>query len=306
MKIPPVLRVAWRSVKYRAYGEAWLNRRSRGRFEARRPELSGAQARVVDDLRREGFALAKVDELLGDRDGSELWKTASAAGRGFVDGERVRKGIERYRPGQSGGKDYLVRLNEARQTLGPDDPWLRIGLSPAFLDTVNAYLGLWSKLNYVDLWYTIPSPVERQAVASQRWHRDPEDQRLVKIFLYLADVDAGAGPLEYVRGSHGGGRYARMWPNPDPGTASYPPEGEVDAHIPESDRVVATGPAGTLVFCDTHGLHRGGLATGSPRVLANWAYVTPASIFARRFEVSWAPGSAGSAGLSEAAEFAVR
>ena len=295
MKVPPIVRRVWRGIKYRGYGQGWLNRTSRRRFEARRPALSEAQARVAEDLRRDGFAMAKVGELVPD-----LWPEAAEAGRAFIAGERVQRGIEAYQPGGSRGKDYIVKQWDSRPSLPPSDPWLRLGLAPALLDTVNSYLGLWSKLNYVDAWYTIPSPVDRKAQASQRWHRDPEDERLVKVFLYLSDVGTGAGPLEYVRGSHGGGRWAGLWPNPDPGTASYPPEGELESRIPAADRVLATGPAGTLVFCDTYGFHRGGLATEQPRVLATWAYVTPASIFARRFDVT------GSTEIGEAAEFAVR
>lgn len=293
MNVPAPLRRAWRGIKYRGYGQGWLNRASRRRFEARKPALGEAQARMVDDLRRDGFAMADVRELVPD-----LWEEAAEAGRAFIGSEGVRRGIEDYRPGESRGKGYIVKLHESRPTLPAGDVWLRIGLDPALLETVNSYLGLWSKLNYVDAWYTIPSPVERQAQASQRWHRDPEDERLVKAFLYLSDVGAGAGPLEYVRGSHGRGRWAGLYPNPDPGTASYPPEGELEARIPAEDRVLATGPAGTLVFCDTYGFHRGGLATEQARVLATWAYVTPASIFARRFDVAGSMDS-------EAAEFAV-
>jgi hypothetical protein len=298
VSIPAPLRRAWRVAKFRGFGQGWLNRLSRQRFEARRPTLGEAQARVVEDLRRDGFARAEVRELV-----PELWEEAAEAGRAFVAGERVRRGVEVYRPEAGKGKDYIVKLWDSRPSIPLADPWLRIGLSPALLETVNSYLGLWSKLNYVDLWYTIPSPLLRQAVASQRWHRDPEDERLVKVFLYLSDVDAEAGPLEYVRGSHGRGRHASLWPNRDPGTASYPPEGEVEALIPAADRVSCTGPAGTLVFCDTHGLHRGGLATERARVLANWAFVTPASIFARRFDVSWPIEPRG---LDAAAEFALR
>jgi len=296
------LRRAWRALKYRGYGQGWLNPSSRRRFAKRRPALSGTQAQVVECLRRDGLACVQAGDLLPE---TSLWPAAAAAGRAFTDSEHVRRGVAAYQPegGQARGKDYIVRLWESRPSLLLDDPWLRMGLSPALLDIVNSYLGLWSKLNYVDLWYTIPSPVSRQAVASQRWHRDPEDQRLVKVFLYLSDVDLGAGPLEYVRGSHSAGRHARLWPNPDPGTASYPPDGEVAAKIPAEDLAVCTGTAGTLVFCDTHGLHRGGLATEQARVLANWAYVTPASIFARRFDVSWPVGSSG---LDAAAEFALR
>jgi hypothetical protein len=302
MKVSPPLRRTWRALKYYGYGQGWLNARSRRRFEASRPELGAVQAKAMDDLKRDGFALVDAAALFA---GSGLWEAAREAGREFAGSELVRQGIESYLPraGTAGGKDYLVRLRDSWQSLPPDDLWLRIGLSPALLDVVSSYLGLWPKLNFVDVWYTVPSPAERQAVASQRWHRDPDDRKLVKAFLYLADVDAGAGPLEYVRGSHGRGPHARRWPGSDLGTASYPPEGAVEAEILPADRVSCTGPAGTLVLCDTYGLHRGGFAREHARVLATWAYVTPASIFARRFEASWPRGSAG---FTEAAEFAVR
>ena len=46
-------------------------------------------------------------------------------------------------------------------------------------------------------------------VSSQRWHRDYNDERLVKVFIYLTDVDEDTGPLEYVPGSTLGGEYAQ-------------------------------------------------------------------------------------------------
>ncbi len=33
---------------------------------------------------------------------------------------------------------------------------LNLGLNPLMLDVVNSYLGMWSKLIYFDMWYTLP------------------------------------------------------------------------------------------------------------------------------------------------------
>jgi hypothetical protein len=41
-----------------------------------------------------------------------------------------------------------------------------------------------------------------------------------------------------------------------------------------------TAPRGTLIFCNTSGLHRGGFATSRPRVLATATYCSPASLAA--------------------------
>jgi hypothetical protein len=47
-----------------------------------------------------------------------------------------------------------------------------------------------------------------------------------------------------------------------------------------------TGPAGTMIFCDTSGFHRGGFAKTTPRVLSIWSYVSPeAESKSHRFDV---------------------
>jgi hypothetical protein len=64
-----------------------------------------------------------------------------------------------------------------------------------------------------------------------------------------------------------------------------PPEDEIERAVASEDRVVMTGPAGTMFFCDTGGFHRGGFAKRMPRVLAMWSYVSPAAGKGHRFEV---------------------
>jgi hypothetical protein len=50
-----------------------------------------------------------------------------------------------------------------------------------------------------------------------------------------------------------------------------PPEDEIERAVASEDRVVMTGPAGTMFFCDIGGFHRGGFAKRMPRVLAMWS-----------------------------------
>jgi hypothetical protein len=128
-------------------------------------------------------------------------------------------------------------------------------------------------LFYVDNWYTVPYPNAGERVASQRWHRDPEDEHVVKLFVYLSDVDDGAGPFEYVRGSATGGRYGDLWPWQRQGLTAISDELE-DAVAPE-DVLTMRGPAGTIVLCDTGGFHRGGFARTAPRILSVATYLTP-------------------------------
>ena len=143
-----------------------------------------------------------------------------------------------------------------------DNPWFKLAASPRMLDVVNSYLEMWSKLLYVDQWYTIPVMTDEDArFSSQRWHRDYNDQHLIKVFIYMNDVDEGAGPFEYVPGSARGGPYADAWPWVPFGGDLYPPPEEFDQKIPAEAVRTLTGPAGSVIFCNTSGFHRGGFAT---------------------------------------------
>ena len=63
-----------------------------------------------------------------------------------------------------------------------------------------------------------------------------------------------------------------------PGSQKYPPAEEFEANVSEHDVRMFTAPAGTLILCNTSGFHRGGFATGKPRLLATATYCSPASL----------------------------
>jgi hypothetical protein len=134
---------------------------------------------------------------------------------------------------------------------------------------------MWSKLEYVDLWYT-PPVTDGERRSSQQWHRDFNDRHLLKAFVYLVDVDEEAGPFEYVPRSAPGGELDGLWPWRPLGD-NYPPQDELAERI--DDRAVTfTAPKWTIIFCNTCGFHRGGFATGKPRALATFTWDSPASL----------------------------
>jgi hypothetical protein len=234
-------------------------------------------------LRRDGLAMVRFDDLMGD---TELWAQLAEDVSGFVSTaeNRAREAEERM-----GGRrkikksDFILRAS-AIQNPSPSLPFLRYALSDQLLGIANAYLGLRSKLVYVDKWYTVPSPENADRVKSQRWHRDHMDH-VLKAFTYFCDVDAAAGALEYVRGSAAGGPYGDLWAWDE--ANHYPPDGELERLVPPSGFLAAEGPTGTIVLCDTGGFHRGGFAR-RPRITANFTYVSPtwaASRAKRRFDV---------------------
>jgi hypothetical protein len=295
---------------YRVHEQVLSNPPSRRKFADHRPRLDGAQQEVIGELEDRGYAIAPMSDLFPDTD-SELWTQLKAQSADFVEhveaerAKRLKRDAEKGRTKGLGKGDYIIRLlGKDVPVLGADDPWLRLGISDRLLDVVNSYFGLWSKLTYVDLWYTPPAAAGVERVSSQRWHRDYNDERLVKVFIYLTDVDDETGPLEYVPGSTLGGRYSKEWPWKPVGNDLYPPQDEFERRIPKSARLSLTGPEGSVIFCNTSGFHRGGYVTGQrPRVMAVYNYSSPASLAAltlRNFSTDLPRN-----GLSEQAAFAL-
>jgi hypothetical protein len=264
--------------------------------------LSEAQRRALDDLRADGIAVVPFSDLFDE----STWQRLADDIAAFA-GETETRVPELL--ARDDDKSYLARRFVLRRTgetkerkwkFGLDDPWLALGLSPGLLAIVNAYRGDRTKLIDLDNWYTIPDPSTTGRIESQRWHRDPWDNHIVKVFTYFTDVDEDAGPFEYLKGSPAGGRYGHLWPWEAAGV--YPPQDELEAAVAAEDKLTVTGPAGTVIFCDTSGFHRGGWARLNPRVLSYYTFVSEASTKSPRFRVRWPEGDAG---LSPDAEFAI-
>lgn len=303
-----------RNVRHHRTAFAYARRRyfvenpaARRGFTRHHPPLTDLQSRVVADMRRDGIATVHFRDLFADPD---RWRALESSASRFIEHAQheaaVRTGETHERWDFS--KRYLVReIPEEGARLAADDLWLRLALDERLLPVVNSYLGLWSRLIYVNKWYTIPQTGAKPRVASQQWHRDPEDRRLVKVFLYLTDVDEASGPFQYIPGTGSFGRYRNLWAHSSPSApfypSVYPDQSEVERRFPPSAHRTCVAQAGTFIFADTHGLHRGGLSTRNPRVFATWTFVTPASTARRSFVLD---GEIDSQALSKAACFAVR
>jgi hypothetical protein len=261
---------------YELHDRLLANRASRRRLAQEPPVLDATQQRVVDRLREDGYATLPLSELVPD---ASVWSELEHDAARFV--AETEAGLAREGEGgesalrRRAGKEFVVRKYAWGVRLGLDDPWLRLGTNPRLLDVANAYLELWSKLEYVDVWYTLPAGDDERR-SSQRWHRDFNDRHLLKAFLYLVDVDEETGPFEYVPRSAPGGELDALWPWRPLGD-NYPPEDELAERIGGGD-VTFTAPRGTIIFCNTAGFHRGGFARSKPRVLATFTWDSPASL----------------------------
>jgi hypothetical protein len=289
---------------YRLHDEVDSNPASRSMFSSNTPGLDERQRTVVEELETEGFAVVRLGDLFSSATWADLVADAQPWTREME--RKTADGVERKpkpgKPAKPGKEKFFMGRRFKKTPLTLANPWLQLGASPRMLDIVNTYLGMWSKLTYADQWYTPPRGSEADRLGSMRWHRDYNDQHLVKVFVYLVDVDEGTGPFEYVPGSARGGPYANEWPW-EPAGESYPPQDEFESRIPSDAVRTFTAPAGSMIFCNTSGFHRGGFATERPRNIFVYNYVSPAALEAlvdRNFDVAEA-----AAGLPDAQRFAL-
>ena len=100
-----------------------------------------------------------------------------------------------------------------------------------------------------------------------------------------------------------GGEYGSLFPAIPP-TGRYPKQDVLDQLINETPlpSVSCVGPAGSVILCDTSGLHRGGRSLTQPRIVLVGVYTSNAGLDAARYSL---PRSIGHEELSPAAKFAL-
>lgn len=298
------------------------NPQSQRRFHQHHTELSAVQRELVSSLDAKGVATATVAEAgIAPGDWNALQKlvgefaslssdrvaaaTASYSESLDLGGlEHNRERFRRFFRDKSEAKldDYILKMNAENAVHRVDHPLLAVALSAPVLGAVSGYMRLWPKLIYADAWYSIPMDPGKR-IGSQQWHRDPEDRQMVKVYLYLSEIDKSAGAMEYILGTSNtiGGQGMQIGEWKAAGANLYPSAELVENSFPSDRHFYCTGPVGTLLFCDTTGLHRGGISTSKPRVVATWTFVTPASRYQRRFTIRPVDGVR----LSQEARFAL-
>jgi hypothetical protein len=235
--------------------------RTKRLHEAHLPHLRDSDARIVEDLRTSGVSTTSlqameiegVDALLADA--YALVARHSPWTRSF----------------QAGGADLVAH-----------DKIIRWGLSDRLLDIAENHLGVPVGYDGANVFFTKADGIE---AGQRRWHRDAEDRRMLKIALYLNDVDDDGGPLQVLR---------RQLPDHDrmvrgkfPILSQEKLETALDDFDPDRDVVTCTGKAGTVIFADTAALyHRGKPASARDRCAIFFSYMNRAPLRPFRCERS--------------------
>jgi hypothetical protein len=182
-------------------------------------------------------------------------------------------------------KSYLVELVRGDSIHEADSPLLKVALDTKLLEIVASYLELWPSLYSIGAWlnYSIGEP----PTSSQLWHRDPEDLKIIKVFIYLVDVDEQRGPFCYIPGTQSFGKYANLVPA-HKHSMRITDEEMATAMGPEH-WLKCTGPVGTMILADTVGFHRGGYVKDGHRVLITFTYTSGIPLKPRKAQVKERP-----------------
>ncbi|MBI2024671.1 MAG: phytanoyl-CoA dioxygenase family protein [Candidatus Harrisonbacteria bacterium] len=241
-----------------------LNKEGRLLYDRHPKNHDSVLEKIIKEIKEKGIAVTHLDELFPGRN---LLPELQSYTKKLAETAQIKK-----------GKEFLMALWETAGVLDLDNSLVKLSLQSRSLEVVNAYMEMFSKFRHASLNVTIPMPEGSLAIKSQRWHRDPEDKRMCKMFVYLNDIDEDAGPFIYIPKSHQGGKWREIFPQRPP-VGYYPPDGAVEKVIPSAEIKVCTGRAGTVIFGDTSGLHKGGYAKSKERYMFTATYSSKASLW---------------------------
>lgn len=143
------------------------------------------------------------------------------------------------------------------------EPWL--------LDLIERYLGMPPTLVDISLWESCPGHAEPWG--AQIFHRDRDDFRACKLFVYFNDVGPDHGPHIFVKGSHAPHEIKVRVPAIDDTIlfALFQNDGRQVSRAIErlfgASVTEVTGPAGATFLENTYGFHRGKVPKAGSRLM---------------------------------------
>lgn len=269
---------------------------------ASKAPLRGEAGRVLGELNKNGIAITSAEALLGP---GSCFAELKAAVEGLGRARAPELALSRARSSEQNlEKAFKYSYVVGNMTLDENSVFVRFALQRPIVRIANAYFGMYTHLRFVNVWHTFSS--QSQSRDSQLWHRDRDDRYIVKVFVYLSDVDESAGPFTYAPGTHlkGSVRGEPRYVLDRPGGPKRSRDAEMAEVVPEDRWVKAVGPAGTIIFADTRGYHCGGRARGRDRIMYIGMFASSAS--AKRADGFIECDGSTSAALDKEQTFALR
>lgn len=148
-----------------------------------------------------------------------------------------------------------------REDLIKFKPILDIANDPGLLQVVQDFLGAKPTISNINMWWSYGG--RKQAEHAQLFHRDLDDWRFCKLFIYLTDVDENSGPHIYVRKSSQSSLFRKIRRYSD---------AEIERTFGKENVVQFTDGKGAAFIVDTYGFHKGLLPKSKNRLLLQVQY----------------------------------
>jgi len=243
----------------------FINRHSRRKYNFLEDEIDEFAYKVTNEVRENGFSVRKLDDFLKQEEitllVNEVVRKYSVAPRQRGDDWSSKKNYLEYYEGGFFPKEL--------QKLKLDNEFHKFAINETILEIVNNYFNAIGKLCYIELNKCSMNRSDQLIAGSQRVHRDPSFRHCMKVFIYWNDVNENGGPFTYIPKTHFLGKYCHIAPNMKLFGGSYYPKPSLYKQLPQNKLI---GSKGTIIFCDTTGLHYGGISFDEPRKMSTFVY----------------------------------
>jgi hypothetical protein len=151
--------------------------------------------------------------------------------------------------------------NYKRKDLSTLKEIMEIANNSDILEAVQDFLGATPTISNINMWWSLSG--KEEAEQAQLFHRDVDDFKFCKLFVYLTDVEMENGPHVYVEGSSSSEKLRKIRRYKD---------SEIFDAFGEDKVKYFTAPKGSAFIVDTYGFHKGFLPKKGKRLLLQVQY----------------------------------
>lgn len=211
------------------------------RFFLPKSETASVSGTELDTLRRDGFVFwpqlldaAKVKRIRDFLDTKQVHDSRDFARHPLT--------IAELDPAKT------QKLKYFEKDLVQCEDLMRIANDPHIIGLISAQFGCKPTICCMEAWWTkAGTAIANELYQDDMYHRDVEDFKFIKLFIYLCDVEEANGAHCFIKGSQNSTRLTKRMPIPDQLASE---------NFAEKDHFVFTGKAGSGFLESTWGLHR--------------------------------------------------
>ena len=242
----------------------FFNRRSNGRYKSCDTRISRFSKKVADEVSKQGYSVRMLSDFL-DKD--HINKLENDVLQRFKSEPRAKD--ETWVSQKEYIKYYEGGFYPEIQTFSLNSIFHKLAINENIINVANLYFESIGNLCHVELNICNVLSDNETTQGSQRAHRDPALKHTLKVFIYWSDVSKDGGPFSYFPFTHSRGNLRCIAKNRKVfGGSFYPPKSEYES-ISSKELI---GKKGTIIFCDTAGLHYGGFSRDKPRKMSTFVY----------------------------------